>query len=278
MTVHPLGVIGEDLSSDIIFREFRARGISDASMIREPGRHTIAYSKVYASSFHGRIQQVARFDRENAEPITAQSEARVLENLSALLPNIDVLIVADYAQPEGSGTITSKVLAEIENAARSGRMLIIGDSRSRVAAMAHYSAVVPNDTEVAMALYPDDFQRRPYQDDVRAAEYAAALRTRIEAGHVIMTRGEKGAIIASEGGVADVATTPIAGEIDVTGAGDCFAATLAAAMAARLDMTAAVELANLAAGITVKKLNTTGIATPDEIRQSYADQHRRKRS
>jgi len=269
-TVYPLGVIGDDLSGEIMFKEFHARGINTDYMIREKGRFTHAYTKVYASAFRSKLQQSARFDRANFNTIAKDSEEKVIENLHRLLNIVDALIVADYSEILGAGTISDRVFEEVRSIAKSGKVITIGDSRERVHHMQYFTAVKPNESEVAMALYPDDFQRRPYQQEETAKEFATLLRQKIHCKHVIMTRGEKGALIASEGcEPVNVPTLPAEGEIDVTGAGDCFAATLATGLVLGLDIVAAVELANIAAGITVKKLNTTGIATPQEIRSTY---------
>ena len=253
-----------------MFKEFHARGINTDYMIREKGRFTHAYTKVYASAFRSKLQQSARFDRANFNTISKDSEEKVMKNLHRLLNVADALIVADYSEILGAGTISDRVFEEVRSIAKSGKVITIGDSRERVHHMQHFTAVKPNDSEVAMALYPDDFQRRPYQQEETAKEFATLLRQKIHCKHVIMTRGEKGALIASEGcEPVNVPTLPAEGEIDVTGAGDCFAATLATGLVLGLDIVAAVELANIAAGITVKKLNTTGIATPQEIRSTY---------
>jgi len=55
----------------------------------------------------------------------------------------------------------------------------------------------------------------------------------------------------------------------VTGAGDSFAAALAVGLAANLPVGAATTLANLAARIVVRKLYTTGTASPEEIRAEW---------
>lgn len=268
--VYPLGVVGDDLAADIMFREFHNRGISTDLMVREKGRRTQCYSKVYASSYRGKIQQVARFDHKNYQPVSADSETRVLQNLELLITQVDALIVADYAEVAGTGTITETIFERIRAIAKTDRLITMGDSRERLAQMQHFTAVVPNDIEVAMALFPQDYLQKPFQQDDHACEYAKLLQKQLHCRYVIMTRGERGALIAPEDmEPIFVPTVPIEGEIDVTGAGDCFAATLTAALVLNVDVPAAVELANIAAGITVQKLNTTGIATPDEIRHAF---------
>ncbi len=268
--LYPISVCGDDLAADIISREFRRRSISEEFMVRDKGRHTQSYTKVYASSYHGPYQQSARFDQKNYNPISAESESRIRENIAAAANVVDVLILADYAEVAGTGIITDAIYEDVRSLAKTGRIITIGDSRERVASMRYFTAIVPNDVEVAMTLYPNDYQNRPFKDEKTAAEYALALQKRTECRYVISTRGEKGALIAeADGKTTIIPTEKAAGEIDVTGAGDCFAATLAAGLVAGLDIKSAVRLANLAAGVTVKKLNTTGIATPDEIRTAF---------
>ena len=266
----PLGVIGADLASEIIKKEFDKRKISSKYMILEQGRHTQSYSKIYASSFHGQQQQVARFDQKNYKSVTLESERKTLENLHALIEEADALIVADYAEVSGTGTITDIVFEEVRKIAKAGKIIIIGDSRERLPQMQHFTAIVPNDIEVTTALFPKDYQTKNYHDEKNAKDYAIQFQQQSQCDYVIMTRGEKGAMIASKDGLAEnVPTIPSEGEIDVTGAGDCFASALAVSLSAGLDIIPAVELANLAAGITVRKLNTTGVATPKEIWTEY---------
>ncbi len=269
--LYPISVLGDDLAADIISREFKRRSIHEEFMVRDSGRHTQSYTKVYASCYRGPYQQSARFDQKNYSPISRQSESRIRENLERAAERVDAIIVADYAEVAGTGIITDALYDDIRALAKSGRVIMIGDSRERVGSMRHFTAIVPNDVEVAMTLYPNDYQTRPFQDEQHAAEYALSLQKMTDCRYVISTRGEKGALIAEADGRTTVVPTEKAeGAIDVTGAGDCFAATLAAALVAGLEITPAVRLANLAAGITVRKLNTTGIATPDEIRAAYA--------
>jgi rfaE bifunctional protein kinase chain/domain len=268
----PLGVIGADLAAEIIKKEFDKRNISSKYMILEEGRHTQSYSKVYASAFHGQQQQVARFDQKNSKSVSAESEKETLENLHKLIDEADAVIVADYAEVEGTGTLTDRIFNEICKLAKEKKIITIGDSRERLPKMQYFTAVVPNDIEVTTALFPNEYSTKDFDDDGNAREYAIKFQEQSHCDHVIMTRGEKGAMIASaDGSQNSVPTVPSEGEIDVTGAGDCFASALAVSLSVGLDIVAAVELANLAAGITVRKLNTTGVATPEEIRAEYED-------
>ena len=62
-----------------------------------------------------------------------------------------------------------------------------------------------------------------------------------------------------------------AGQVfDVTGAGDTVLSVLALAVAARAPLTEAVVLANIAAGVVVRKLGTASV-TPPELLAALRD-------
>jgi rfaE bifunctional protein kinase chain/domain len=87
---------------------------------------------------------------------------------------------------------------------------------------------------------------------------------------VFLTAGQEGIFIADTAGDAHAPALPVTGPIDPVGAGDTVIAALAAALAAGADPLAAAQLANAAAAVTIRKLKTTGTATPVEIRQILA--------
>lgn len=88
---------------------------------------------------------------------------------------------------------------------------------------------------------------------------------------VVITAGERGMIVATESGADHIPSVQPTGPVDPVGAGDTVAAALTAALAAGVAPARAARFANLAAAITVQKLQTTGTATPAELRQLGAE-------
>ena len=82
---------------------------------------------------------------------------------------------------------------------------------------------------------------------------------------VFLTRGARGILVRDSRGFHEVQGLQIVGRIDTVGAGDSALAGIAAALAAGSDPVSAAMLGNFAAGVTVKKLFTTGTASPAEI-------------
>jgi sugar/nucleoside kinase (ribokinase family) len=86
---------------------------------------------------------------------------------------------------------------------------------------------------------------------------------------VYLTLGEDGVLVCTPERQEQVNTAPVRPPLDIVGAGDMFIAALAGALAARATLLEAGAVANLAAAVTVEKLNQTGSASPEEILARY---------
>ena len=83
---------------------------------------------------------------------------------------------------------------------------------------------------------------------------------------VFITRGENGLIVADESGLSDIPGIQVIERTDPVGAGDTIISALAGALGSGADTVTAATLANIAASVTVRKLQTTGTAGPEELR------------
>ena len=105
------------------------------------------------------------------------------------------------------------------------------------------------------------------RDEAELVGKGEALRRDLGLEALLITRGEQGMTLL-RAGVEPLHLAARAREVyDVTGAGDTVIATLAAGLAAGLDLPAATLLANLAAGIVVGKLGAAGV-TVSELRRA----------
>ena len=87
----------------------------------------------------------------------------------------------------------------------------------------------------------------------------------LELDALLVTRSEKGMLLLEAGDEPLFLSTQAREVYDVTGAGDTVIATLAGALASGQDLASAAALANLAAGLVVRKI---GVATRDARRDS----------
>ena len=86
-----------------------------------------------------------------------------------------------------------------------------------------------------------------------------------------VTCGADGICVADGQGVEHVPGVPVGSPLDPVGAGDAVVAALGAAVGSGSDPRTAARVANLAATVTVRKLHTTGTASPEEILELAAE-------
>ncbi len=98
-----------------------------------------------------------------------------------------------------------------------------------------------------------------------ASELAQQLLARTGQA-VFITRSENGMVAADRAGMTDVPGIQIVSSIDTVGAGDTALSAIAAVLGSGGSILSAACLANIAASITVQKLQTTGTASPAELR------------
>ena len=92
---------------------------------------------------------------------------------------------------------------------------------------------------------------------------------------VFCTRGARGILLADTRGTPPrteaVPAYPVSGPIDIVGAGDSTSAAIACALAAGAKLEEAAAFGNLVASITIQQIGTTGIATPEQVRERWVE-------
>jgi D-beta-D-heptose 7-phosphate kinase/D-beta-D-heptose 1-phosphate adenosyltransferase len=92
-----------------------------------------------------------------------------------------------------------------------------------------------------------------------------AMLDELDLEALLVTRSEKGMLLLERGAEPLFLSTAAREVFDVTGAGDTVIATLAGAVASRQSLGSAAALANIAAGLVVRKIGAATV-TPTEIR------------
>ncbi|MEX0921641.1 MAG: D-glycero-beta-D-manno-heptose-7-phosphate kinase [Rhodovibrionaceae bacterium] len=235
---------GEELSGLL-------QGLSPQSRIlRDPARVTTVKRRYLAAG-----QQLFRSDTEMARPLSAESAAELSAALHDAIAEADAVVLSDYAK----GVLSPAVLGAAIEAARARHLPLVADPKG--ADFSRYRGadfLTPNRGELAAA------SGLPAGS---LAEVAAACRELIAAQElqgVLATLGAAGMLLA-ELGQEPRFLPAIAQEVfDVSGAGDTVAAVFAAGLAAGQAPLRAAELANLAAGVVVRKLGTATVS-PGEL-------------
>ncbi|HEX9853209.1 MAG TPA: D-glycero-beta-D-manno-heptose 1-phosphate adenylyltransferase, partial [Woeseiaceae bacterium] len=120
------------------------------------------------------------------------------------------------------------------------------------------SMITPNQSEFeAVAGCPES--------DEDMVQRARRMLDNLELDALLVTRSEKGMLLVEADEEAVFLSTHAREVYDVTGAGDTVIATIAAALASGTDFQSAAALANLAAGLVVRKIGVASV-TPSELR------------
>lgn len=195
-------------------------------------------------------QQVVRVDREDTVVITPAIEAAILDELHRSLESADVVVISDYAK----GLLTDGLLPKIAAlAAQVSVPVLVDPKRTDLSAYRGAAIITPNRRELVAATGIDCASDA---DATRAARRAMKLT----GAQILLTRSEMGMSYFAPGAEPVHSPAEAREVFDVSGAGDTVVATIALALAARLDMARAMRIANVAAGIAVGKHGTATVS------------------
>jgi D-beta-D-heptose 7-phosphate kinase/D-beta-D-heptose 1-phosphate adenosyltransferase len=222
-------------------------------LVERADRPTTTKTRVVA-----RHQQVVRFDRERDDDLPADCVEELVRHVREAVAGADALVLEDY----NKGVLVPAVIRAALDAARDAGIPSVVDPKFRNF-FAYGGATVfkPNAVELGTAM----------GTALRAGDDEWLEHARVTAGatHLLLTLGEDGMALRSEGG-GSLRIPTVAREVyDVSGAGDTVTAFLAVALAAGATIEEAAILANLAAGIEVGKPGVA-VVEPDELRAMLA--------
>jgi rfaE bifunctional protein kinase chain/domain len=246
----PVGVVGDDGDAERMRSRFRDLNVGTNSLVVDPARPTTLKTRVIAHN-----QQVVRADRESRAPVSAEIEDRVIAQFQSEIERADAVVISDY----NKGLLTERVLASTLQKARERGVMVCLDPKLRN--FAHYqpvTVITPNHQEAAEAA------SLVIEDDESLVEAGRRLLNSIDCRAVLITRGEEGMTLFTDGGEVTHIPTVAREVYDVTGAGDTVIATLALALASNASFAEAAVLANHAAGVVVGKVGTATV-TRDEL-------------
>jgi D-beta-D-heptose 7-phosphate kinase/D-beta-D-heptose 1-phosphate adenosyltransferase len=260
--VHLMGLTGADAEASRLRQLLTEEGIGIDCLAQDAGRRTTVKTRIIA-----RQQQVVRVDREQKAPLSpAQTEA-ALACFERLLPDLDAVIVADYAKGFLDRDLADRVS---QAAARAGKILTVDPTPKNPLRWSGATAIKPNRSEAF------EFAAMPYADpaadpsqDQPLLQAAAVLLRKWSPATVLITLGEQGMLVLEQDRPPAHTPTRAKEIFDVSGAGDTAIALFTLALAAGASAGDAAEIANHASGIAVGKLGTAPV-TRRELLESLA--------
>jgi len=246
VTTRLVGVVGQDDAAESLKSILKTRNIHcDFHAVKD--RPTITKTRVQS-----RGQQLIRIDQENAAPVSGDQITKVLKKS---IEGAGAVVLSDY----GKGALTD-IASMIKVCREAGIPVLVDPKGDDFERYRGASVITPNQSEFESVV-------GVCASDEELVSRAHAMLDDLQLDALLVTRSEKGMLLI-EADMEPVFLSTQAREVyDVTGAGDTVIATLAGAVASGQDLTAAATLANLAAGLVVRKIGVATV-TPGEISMS----------
>lgn len=238
-----LGVQGDDYYGNILAQALKDANIDTSHMIIDKTRATTTKTRISGASAQSVTQQIIRIDRETREPLSKETEDKILEKTINLAPDFDGILLSDY----GIGMMTQKVIDTAIKMTKKHNKFIAVDAQENLGRFKNATILTPNqpDAEKTVGYFINDNETL-----LRAGK---DLLKKTSSEMILLTRGGEGMVLFEAGG--DVTSIPAFNKtevFDVTGAGDTVSAGVILALCAGANPQEAATVGNLAAGITVR--------------------------
>jgi D-beta-D-heptose 7-phosphate kinase/D-beta-D-heptose 1-phosphate adenosyltransferase len=238
-----LGYVGQDDEAKVLQSILRAQDIDCRFSVTDRWP-TITKTRVLSRS-----QQLIRLDRE--EPCN-DPNMTLCKPLKKALQDIDVVILSDY----GKGALSD--VADMIAACRGKGIRVLVDPKGAdFTKYAGATMITPNQSEFEAVA-------GVCNTDEELVQRAGQMLQDLNLEALLVTRSDKGMLLLEAGREPLFLSTQAREVYDVTGAGDTVIATLGAALGSGAPFPVAANLANIAAGVVVRKIGVATV-TPSEI-------------
>ncbi|MCB2210688.1 D-glycero-beta-D-manno-heptose-7-phosphate kinase [bacterium] len=252
----PIGLIGNDDNGRELAELLSSQGASPNGLVVSDDRPTTVKTRVISGN-----QQLLRVDRERTGLAPQAIQDEVMDRMSQSLRGADAVILQDY----NKGLLTRTLIRESISLAREKGVPVTVDPKS-----SHFFDYVdstlfkPNLREASNAL------GREIVSDEDVEHACRELKRRLNAEHVLITRGSQGmTILENEHDPVHIGTKPRRIS-DVSGAGDTVISTITLALVSGLGPEQAARLATMAAEYVVGRVGVVPI-TPAALLEELQD-------
>lgn len=248
-----LGRIGQDDSGKSLLALLSDAKIKTDTILQSTSSKTPVKNRVVSDN-----QQIVRIDHEIISPLTPDEEKEIISKIPALLDQIDLVTISDYAK----GFLTSNILKTLIAESNKRKLFTIADPKGTDFSKYNgISLLKPNQSEAYAAA------NAPASASID--EVAAILLKAYDMQYLMITRSKDGISLFDKQGNREDFSVKAKQVKDVTGAGDTVLATLALCLANGLPLAAAIQFANVAAGIAIEQFGCAQISLIDLAKRLF---------
>ena len=253
-----VGVVGADDSGARLVQILGEQGIDAGGIIQCAERPTTVKTRILAQMGLRFPQQLTRIDTLTRAPIDSATESRILDFLSAKSADVDAVLLSHYH----GGVLTESLVAGLRDICADTALLLTADVQGEFDRFRALDLIKCNADDAAR------FFGRALASDEDFSEAAQALHEELGSQlATVITRGSRGATLATAGAVQHCPAPKVSDVFDTVGAGDTAIATLTLALASGSSAGDALMLANYASGIVVQHLGNY-TPSPAELMRS----------
>ena len=234
-----VGKAGHDANYDLLIELLENNKI-DAHLIKSKYFKTISKTRIISNE-----HQIVRIDEELIEDTNESEISQILEYVQGKL--FDIIIVSDY----NKGFINQNLITELQNL---DIPIIVDPKPDNISLYKGVHTITPNKFEAFKAYSENDIE-----------VVAIKLRKEIKT-NVVITMGKEGVMLCCSGNNVKRIPTTAQQVIDVSGAGDTFISVYSLFIALKCELQEAVEIANIACGLVVKKIGTATISMGELVK------------
>ena len=252
------GCIGDDVYGREMTHLFQSLGV-DTKDLKKPlsDWDTCTYTKPMSKN-----GEENRLDFGTHNTLSEELFGEILSSLDSALNELDVLVINQQFPNPLLNERRIEQLNLLIN--KFPGCLFVSDLRAYGKSIKNTILKV-NTEEMARLL---GIQEVNESDENACIEHGKTLQLQI-GDSLIVTRGEYGILYLDTEEIKNVRAIPIHSEIDTVGAGDTVVAAFSASKGTGASIEHSLEIANLAAAVTVQKLRQTGTANQQEILHLY---------
>ncbi len=266
--IYPIACIGDDGEGYELRQALRTLpAVEQGGIVPAPQRRTPTYTKPMLGA-----DELNRLDIKNRTPTPDAIQDHIIELLDEAWPQLDALLVLDQVSEPDCGVVTARVRDHLAKLAeRDESKFVLADSREQIGLFRNV-CVKPNRDEAARAWGNiGGLDLHDYLTSLNAAahewRHRTVFRTVGDAGIEVIEIGRGGS-----GSAQLISTYPVAGPIDICGAGDsCSAGITCATITHGVQEEQAAAFGNLVASITIQQIGVTGTATPAQVRTRWRE-------
>jgi D-glycero-beta-D-manno-heptose-7-phosphate kinase len=249
------GLVGEDEAGERLIADLHEGQVDTAGVVITGDRSTTTKTRVMAYRDTLRFpQHLARIDRIERKPIRGDTLQKLLDRLEILLAQAEAVLVSDYQV----GVATPAVVELLRGAAH-GKTLLTVDAQGNLPLYSGFDLIKCNRAEAESA------SGETLSVDGDYERVLKRLLPELSAAGIVITRGPEGLTLMERGGAIEHLPATNRSEVfDVIGAGDTVIAVLTLGLAAGLSLREAAHMANVAAGLVVRRVGNA-VVTPQEL-------------